>query len=198
MVDHAHDHSHDHSHDHGKLADSPLAPLLRQWRRRMARPYLRGRVLDYGCHTGMLTSMCRPSAYVGVDVNEHALEVARSAHPEFEFDTKVSEHERFDVVAGLAVIEHVDDPLDLLIRWSNMLAPGGTIVLTTPYPSYEWVLMLGAKLGLLSIHHVEEHKELLDRGRLLELASQAGLVPVAYRRFMFGGNQLLVLRKPGE
>jgi SAM-dependent methyltransferase len=174
---------------------SPLAPLLRRWRRHMARPYLHGRVLDFGCNTGMLTAVCQPSAYLGVDINERAVELARAAHPDFEFDLKVSEHERFDVIAALAVLEHVDDPLGLLTTWSGMLTPGGAIVLTTPHPAYEWVLDLGAKLGLFDQHTLDEHEDLLDRGRLLELADQVGLEPVAYRRFMLGGNQLLVLRQ---
>jgi 2-polyprenyl-3-methyl-5-hydroxy-6-metoxy-1,4-benzoquinol methylase len=164
----------------------------------IVRPLLRGRVLDYGCNTGALAAMCRPDAYLGVDINESSLELARAAHPEFEFHTKVSEHERFDTIAALALIEHVADPGDLLARWAGMLAPGGAIVLTTPHPSFEWTHTLGANLRIFSDHAHEEHEELLDRGRLRELADAAGLEIETYRRFLAGANQLVVLRrKPG-
>jgi 2-polyprenyl-3-methyl-5-hydroxy-6-metoxy-1,4-benzoquinol methylase len=175
-----------------------MAPFLRSQRLRMARPYLRGRVLDYGCSIGALADFCRPDAYLGVDTSEEALEVARASHPGYEFDAKVSEHERFDVIAALAVLEHLDSPLDALTRWSEMLNPGGRIVITTPHPSYEWILSVGARFGLFDRHSLDEHEDLLDQARMRELAGQAGLELVHSRRFLLGANQLFVLRqRPG-
>jgi 2-polyprenyl-3-methyl-5-hydroxy-6-metoxy-1,4-benzoquinol methylase len=173
---------------------SPFAPFTRSWRLRMARPFLRGRVLDFGCSSGALADLCQPEAYLGVDTSEEALEVARATRPQYEFDNKVSEHERFDVIAGLAVLEHLDDPLEHLTRWSGMLNPGGRIVLTTPHPSFEWVLTFGARLGLFDRHSLDEHDDLLDRARIQELAAGAGLEVERYRRFLLGANQLFVLR----
>jgi 2-polyprenyl-3-methyl-5-hydroxy-6-metoxy-1,4-benzoquinol methylase len=175
------------------VPSSPFAPFLRSQRLRVARPYLRGRVLDYGCSSGALAELCHPDAYLGVDINEEALEVARASHPRYEFDNKVSEHERFDVIAALAVLEHVDDPQDLLMRWSGMLNPGGRIVLTTPHPSYEWILTVGARFGLFDRHSLDEHEDLLDHARIRQLAGGAGLEVERYRRFLFGANQLFVL-----
>ena len=180
------------------VPSSPFAPFLRSRRLRMARPFLRGRVLDYGCSSGALADLCRPDAYLGVDINEEALEAARAAHPQYEFDNKVSEHERFDVIAGLAVLEHVHDPVEQLTRWSGMLTPGGRIVLTTPHPSFEWVLTFGAKLRLFDRHSLEEHEDLLDRARMQELAGAAGLELETYRRFLLGANQLFVLRPTSD
>jgi 2-polyprenyl-3-methyl-5-hydroxy-6-metoxy-1,4-benzoquinol methylase len=176
------------------VPSSPFAPFLRSRRLRMARPYLRGRVLDYGCSSGALAELCRPEAYLGVDISEEALEVARATHPGYEFDNKVSEHERFDVIAALAVLEHVADPLDVLTRWSGMLNPGGRMVITTPHPSFEWVLAFGAKLGLFDRHALDEHDDLLDLARIQELVGAAGLELERYRRFLLGANQLFVLR----
>lgn len=178
---------------------SPFAPFLRARRQRMARPYLRGRVLDYGCSSGALADLCRPDAYLGVDTSEEALEVARARHPRYEFTNKVSEHERFDVIVGLAVLEHVDDPPDLLASCRGMLNPGGRIVLTTPHPSYEWILTLGARLGLFDRHSLDEHGDLLDHARIRQLAEGAGLEVERYRRFLLGANQLVVLApRPGQ
>jgi 2-polyprenyl-3-methyl-5-hydroxy-6-metoxy-1,4-benzoquinol methylase len=171
-----------------------MAPFLRARRLRMARPYLRGRVLDYGCSSGALAELCPPEAYLGVDISEEALEAARATHPGYEFNNKVSEHERFDVIVALAVLEHLDDPLDVLARWSGMLNPGGRIILTTPHPSYEWILIVGAKVGLFDRHSLEEHDDLLDLPRVRELAAAAGMELERYRRFLLGANQLFVLR----
>jgi 2-polyprenyl-3-methyl-5-hydroxy-6-metoxy-1,4-benzoquinol methylase len=180
------------------VPSSPFAPFLRWQRLRMARPYLHGRVLDYGCSIGALADFCQPDGYLGVDISEEALAVARAAHPRHEFDSKVSEHERFDVIVALAVLEHLDDPLGVLTRWSGMLNPGGRIVITTPHPSYEWVLTAGARLGLFDRHSLDEHEDLLDHARMRELAGQAGLELTRYRRFLLGANQLFVLgRRPG-
>jgi 2-polyprenyl-3-methyl-5-hydroxy-6-metoxy-1,4-benzoquinol methylase len=175
------------------VPSSPFAPFLRARRLRMARPYLRGRVLDYGCSIGALADLCRPDAYLGVDTSEEALEVARARHPQYEFANKVSEHERFDVIVGLAVLEHVDDPQDLLTRWCGMLNPGGRLILTTPHPSYEWILTVGAKVGLFDRHSLDEHEDLFDHARIRQLAGAAGLEVERYRRFLFGANQLFVL-----
>jgi len=98
------------------------------------------------------------------------------------------------VIAALAMLEHVHDPLDLLTRWAGMLNPGGRIVITTPHPSFEWVLTFGAKLGLFDRHSLDEHDDLLNLARIKQLAAGAGLELERYRRFLLGANQLFVLR----
>jgi SAM-dependent methyltransferase len=175
-----------------------LSPWLQRRRLRMGPPYLRGRVLDYGCGNGQLAAICRPNAYLGIDINAHALDQARAAHPGFRFATSVASQERFDTVAAFAFVEHVADPGAWLARFASLLAPGGRIVLTTPHPSLEWAHTLGARVHLFNWDAHEEHEELLDRKRLQELAGDAGLVVETYRRFLFGANQLVVLRRVEE
>jgi 2-polyprenyl-3-methyl-5-hydroxy-6-metoxy-1,4-benzoquinol methylase len=175
-----------------------LSPWLQRRRLKIGPPYLRGRVLDYGCGDGQLASRCRPNAYLGVDIKLHALDQAREAHPGFRFATSVSSHERFDTVAAFAFIEHVPDPGAWLARFASLLEPDGRIVLTTPHPSMEWAHTLGARTHLFSQDAHEEHQELLDRERLQELATDAGLLVETYRRFLLGANQLVVLRRSEE
>jgi SAM-dependent methyltransferase len=175
-----------------------LSPWLQRRRLRMAPACLRGRVLDYGCGDGRLAATCRPDAYLGVDVNLRALDQARAAYPRFRFATSVPDRERFGTVAAFAFIEHVADPGAWLARFASLLEPGGRIVLTTPHPSWEWAHTLGARTHLFSWDAHEEHQELLDRKRLHELATDAGLLVEAYRRFLFGANQFVVLRRADE
>jgi len=164
----------------------------------MAPAYVRGRVLDYGCSDGQLAAICRPEGYLGVDINQRALDQARAARSGFRFATSVSGQERFDTVAAFAFIEHVPDPGAWLARFASLLEPDGRIVLTTPHPSMGWAHTLGARTHLFSWDAHEEHQELLDRERLHELASDAGLLVETYRRFLFGANQLVVLRRVEE
>jgi 2-polyprenyl-3-methyl-5-hydroxy-6-metoxy-1,4-benzoquinol methylase len=175
-----------------------LSPWLQRRRLKMGPPYLRGRVLDYGCSDGRLATICRPQAYLGVDSNVRALDQARATHPGFRFATSVSGQERFDTVAAFAFIEHVPDPGAWLARFARLLEPNGRIVLTTPHPSLEWAHTLGARTHLFNQDAHEEHEELLDRKRLQELATDAGLLIEIYRRFLFGANQLVVLRRIDE
>jgi SAM-dependent methyltransferase len=165
-----------------------LSPWLQRRRLRMGPAYLRGRVLDYGCSDGRLAAICRPEAYLGVDINVRALDQARAAHPGF----------RFATLAAFAFIEHVADPGAWLARFASLLEPDGRIVLTTPHPSMEWAHTLGARMRLFSWDAHEEHQELLDQARLQELAADAGLLVETYGRFLLGANQLVVLRRADE
>jgi 2-polyprenyl-3-methyl-5-hydroxy-6-metoxy-1,4-benzoquinol methylase len=170
-----------------------LSPWLSRQRMRQGRPYLRGRVLDYGCHDGTLAADVPADRYVGVDIHLPSLAEARARHPLHTFVTEVSDDERFDTIIGLAFIEHVPDPGGFLARFAGMLRPGGRIVLTTPHPWFEWVHTAGAKVKLFSAHAHEEHEELIDRPTMERLCARAGLRIERYRRFQLGANQLFVL-----
>jgi 2-polyprenyl-3-methyl-5-hydroxy-6-metoxy-1,4-benzoquinol methylase len=170
-----------------------LSPWLSQQRMRISQPYLRGRVLDFGCNDGALLEFCPRDGYVGLDIAENGLARARAAHPGVRFVTEIGPDEKFDTVAALAMIEHVPDPGGMLARFAGMLAPGGRIVLTTPHPRMEWAHTVGARLRVFSSEAHDEHEDLLDRRRMQQLAEPAGLRVEVYKRFLFGANQLFVL-----
>ncbi len=104
-----------------------LTGYLANKRYAVARPLLRGRVLDYGCATGLLTQWCRPDAYLGVDIDQESIDVARRTRPAFRFDIALPEREQFDTVVALALIEHIKDQVSLLetldvrasLRWRD-------------------------------------------------------------------------------
>lgn len=170
-----------------------LSMWLQRRRLEIGVPYLRGRVLDFGSHRGVLTRYCTPEAYLGVEIDADSIAAAREAHPDYTFVTELPAGEKFDTVAAFALIEHIDDPGALLATWAKVLAPGGRIVLTTPHPNFEWVHTVGAKVGLFSHHAHDDHEDLIDKSRMIDLAAPSGLVVEAYRRFLFGANQLFVL-----
>lgn len=161
---------------------------------RAALPFLRGRVLDFGCGTGALAAWIAPASYFGVDRDDGALRVARRRFPRHRFSEWPPEGETFDTVAALAVIEHLPDREGWLRSLPRLLAPGGCIVLTTPHPAFRRVHEWGAGAGLFSREAAAEHEAFLDSGALLRLAAQCRLRLIRYRRFLCGANQLVVLQ----
>ncbi|HSJ19329.1 MAG TPA: class I SAM-dependent methyltransferase [Nocardioidaceae bacterium] len=174
--------------------DGLLSPYLRNRRLAVARPHLRGRVLDVGCAEGHLAASVAPADYVGVDLDEAILVEARAAHPEHVFVgvDELDPAERFDSVAALAVIEHVPDPGAWVRRWADHLVAGGRFAVTTPYDRYEPVHGLAARLRLTSDEAHDEHETTFDRESLEAVFEQAGLKLTTYRRFLLGLNQVAV------
>jgi 2-polyprenyl-3-methyl-5-hydroxy-6-metoxy-1,4-benzoquinol methylase len=182
------------------MAQLVEAGLLSYWlvrrRQHAVRRHLAGRVLDFGCGVGTLADICDPAGYVGVDTDPRKIEVARKARPRHRFETALGAGEHFDTVAALAFIEHVHDPAGYLRRFTELLNPGGAIVLTTPHPSLEWVHTSGARIGLFSHAAHDEHEELINKARMVELLAGTGMRLAVYRRFLLGANQLFVLTSP--
>jgi 2-polyprenyl-3-methyl-5-hydroxy-6-metoxy-1,4-benzoquinol methylase len=174
-----------------------FSPWLRERRLAAARPHLRGRVLDYGCGGGALAASCEPERYVGVDVNEAVLRLARTRWPRHRFERDLPAGERFDTICALAVIEHVPDPGGLLARLAGCAAPGARLILTTPHPAFGWAHDIGSRIGLFSSDAREEHEALLGKARIEALARPNGWSLARHRRFLGGANQLFVLERVG-
>jgi 2-polyprenyl-3-methyl-5-hydroxy-6-metoxy-1,4-benzoquinol methylase len=177
-----------------------LSPFLRNRRVNVARPFLRGRVLDFGCGGGILGNYILGGDYLGVDLDRETVEIAAQTHigHRFLLESEFDESEQFDTIVSLAVIEHIADPAALLHRFKDMLKPSGQIVLTTPNPMLDGIHGLGARIGLFSQEGHEEHVSLLNRESIGALARAVNLKVILYRRFLLGANQLVVLAHKGS
>lgn len=174
-----------------------FSPFLRKRRMEAARPYVAGRVLDFGCGIGLVCNWVGEDEYVGVDIDPKVLDFARTLHPKARFLTLdqmgAIAGEKFDTIVGLAVVEHLPDPKAFLQDAASRLAPGGRIVLTTPNPALDWAHGLGGRVGLFARESHEEHQSLMNRRQIAEVADSAGLSLVDFKRFLLGANQLAVL-----
>ncbi|MEM8996669.1 MAG: class I SAM-dependent methyltransferase, partial [Acidobacteriota bacterium] len=175
-----------------------LSPFLRSRRLAAALPWLRGGpVLDVGCGVGELARSIAAERYVGVDMDPESIEIARRNCPGHSFltweDFGASDLRDFKHVAALAVIEHTTDPAEWLRRLSDRLAPRGDVVITTPEPRLQWAHELGAAVGIFSRESAEQHHELVDRRRIIELAAACDLRLLHAERFLAGANQLFIL-----
>ena len=159
-----------------------------------AKPFLRGKVLDFGCGTGALAGLWPAADYAGVDHDPESLAKARAMYPGHAFFDTPPPNSVFDTIACLAVIEHVPHPADLLQSLSRLLAPSGRMVLTSPHPGFEMAYKAGARLGLFSRHAEHDHQALINQASMRRAASQASLEMVFFRRFLLGANQIFVLR----
>ena len=177
-----------------------LSPFLRKQRIKAAAPHVKGRVLDVGCGTGSLSELVPASSYLGVDIDPDAILQAAQRFPTHRFQSQLpSRDERFNTVVSLAVIEHVPDPVEFIKTLAGYLdtEDGARIVITTPHPSVEWIHDIGSSIGLFSRHANEEHEDLLDERRMREKSAEAGLLVQSYSRFLFGANQMIILRRDG-
>lgn len=170
-----------------------LSPWLRNIRIAKVRPYLKGRVLDFGCGVGALTEYCQPDNYYGIDIDKDALEVAQTKHPGYNFSNEFPLFEKFDSIIALAVIEHIPDPAGLLEKFKQILSQSGTIIVTTPHPVSDQIHTIGSRIKLLSSGAEEEHQPLLDYELMQKMASLNGLSVLKYERFLLGLNQLFLL-----
>jgi len=96
------------------------------------------RVVDMACGEGYGYDVLARSAasVVGVDANPEAHDHARLRYqrPSLRFERDLVEtfSEPCDAVVFLQTIEHVQDPGAILDHFKSMLAPGGTVYVSTP------------------------------------------------------------------
>lgn len=170
-----------------------LSPWLREQRIKIALPYIKGKVLDFGCGTGELARHLPAEVYLGVDSDTDSIQIARQNLPRYKFGPTIPESETFDAIVLLAVIEHIPEPTSVLRMLKSKLLPKGKIILTTPYPFFEFVHNLGAKAGIFSKEASEEHQPLLNRKNMELVALKSNLSINKYKRFLLGTNQLFIL-----
>jgi len=170
-----------------------LSPWLRRQRILAVLPHIHGRLLDYGCGTGVMADFAKCNEYIGVDPDEESLRIARQKHPAVRFQSELPD-ELYDTIILLGVLEYLADRRASLKQLRRRLAPDGRLVIKSPLPTINCMRRVLAALGLMSMHIPHAAERLPDRFALERDAIAANLVVEQYRRFLLSTNQLFVLR----
>ncbi|MBO1750964.1 class I SAM-dependent methyltransferase [Actinotalea sp. BY-33] len=152
-----------------------------------------GSVLDVGCSTGYLGAELRRRGcrVVGVEQDADAAGRAREVLDEVLVAdieggslTELLAGQQFDVVVLADVLEHLRDPAATLRAATELLAPGGSVVISVPnvaHGSLRLALLQGrwiyTETGLLD----RTHLRFFTRDSFLGLLDDAGLAPTDLR-----------------
>ena len=94
------------------------------------------RVVDFGCGGGYMLSNLKAGKKIGIEVNDSAAAVAKAKGIHVLPSLDGVEDGWADVIISHHALEHVDDPLGIVLAMKAKLRPGGKVVLVTPVESY--------------------------------------------------------------
>ena len=124
------------------------------------------RVLELGCGTGKTANAIATSGakYVlAIDFSEEAIKTCTRNFSRANLDYQCQDitdiDDVFDIIVMQEVIEHVDDPEDVIMRCMNHLNDGGKLVLTCPnflnIRGYIWMtlqILFDVRMSLSDLH----------------------------------------------
>lgn len=154
-------------------------------------------VMDAGCGNGTFLSLFQGNEWElhGSDLSPTGIEIARQTFPNINFFLADGQslYEGFlstvgpvDAVISTEVIEHLYDPRGFVCNCYDLLKPGGTLVISTPYHGYLKNLLL-AVTGKMENHFTvlwdHGHIKFWSRKTLEHVLTEAGFVD-----FEFSGS----------
>lgn len=95
-----------------------------------------------------------------------------------------------------AVLEHLEDPINVLSDCKRILKKNGSIVMTTPTRMAKPILeFMAFKLHIINEEEILEHKHYYSRNDIILLGKKLGMELTRYSYFEMGLNSIIVLTK---
>lgn len=175
-----------------------FSEYLRKKRQKISSKYCTGSILDFGSGDGSFSEYFEYNMYVGYEPDHYSVTEAKKTYSNKKFISSIEEIEdlEIDTVAMIAVIEHLNDPEETieLLKKKFFDNQNGVFVITTPNKYFDKLHHFGANLGLFSQHAADEHNIMFNKKDLLVFAKNTNLEVIKFKRFLFGVNQLIVLK----
>ena len=127
-------------------------------------------LLDYGSGTGLFVSFLRDQGFSSADGYDPYLSDSKPVT------------RQYHVITLQDVIEHVEDPFELVERVKQLLLPGGIVVVGTPNASE---LDLRQPEVYARELHQPYHRHILSEPALNRLFGNAGFVPIGLSRRLY-------------
>lgn len=151
------------------------------------------RLFELGCGNGSVAALLDREGWeiTGVDPSNEGIAQARLAHPHLRlepgsaYDDLAMRYGRFPVVVSLEVVEHVYAPRDYARTLFDLVEPGGTAIISTPFHGYLKNLAL-AVTGRMDQHFTalwdHGHIKFWSFRTLTTLLREAGFGRIRFRR----------------
>lgn len=185
-----------------------LEPLLRKMRLAKVLPTIKAypncNLLDIGCGwEAKLLKSVEPYIASGVGIDFKAPEIAdangggklRTISMTLEKELPF-EDASFDVVTMIAVLEHLEHPIEIVSEINRVLKPDGALIITVPSVWSQPVLeFLSFGLGIVSKDEIADHKLYHNRLSLEFIAKNTGFTVEEHRYFQLYMNNFCIFKK---
>jgi 2-polyprenyl-3-methyl-5-hydroxy-6-metoxy-1,4-benzoquinol methylase len=188
------------------IKEPMLESFLRSQRIKQVLPYISRypncRLLDVGCGwEARLLQDLSPYITKGVGVDFKAPNIQTNKIQTFTGHIDGSlpfEDESFDLITMLAVLEHLDHPLEILKECARVLRPHGGLVITVPSRYAKPVLeFLAFRVGIVSRDEILDHKNYFNKEDLEALFTQVPNLDIqehSYFQWKFN-NRLFAVKR---
>lgn len=189
--------------------DSMKEPILESFLRKMRinkvlpiiKKYPNSKLLDIGCgfnYKFLLEVEPYISEGYGIDFKVSELKNEKIKTRQIKLDNKLPFHKNsFDFVTMLAVLEHLDHPVEIVREIERILKPEGKLILTVPSKYSKPVLkFLAYKLKIVNEEEINDHKKYYNYKDLEKLFKETDKLKIQkHRYFQFYMNNFCVAQK---
>lgn len=150
-------------------------------------------LFEIGCGNGWVANELTRRGFEvrGIDPSAEGIAFAQANFPQLDlaqasaYDDLAAHYGRFPVVYSLEVVEHLFDPRQFMRRARDLLAPGGRLILSTPFHGY-WKNLALALSGRMDRHWDPlwdgGHIKFWSEASLGRLISEAGFEDIRFYR----------------
>lgn len=154
-------------------------------------------LLDFGCGDDYnLIRYLKKHIRMGIGIETKIKNDVHNGNLSIYNDIAKVKNNSVDVITSLAVLEHLNAPLKILIELNRVLKEGGRIIITTPSPLSKPILeFLAFNLKIISEEEIRDHKHYFNKKELRSIFKKAGFKGIKIKSFQFGLNNRLIARK---